>query len=89
MASTDNLVREVVYVESDLDTDHDGRADRLKTIIIRPQATNQGIQVPVVFTASPYNQGTNDAAGDRMMHDVNVPLTKKPVQALTYTDIAY
>ena len=87
--ATDNLVREVVYVESDLDTDHDSRADRLKTIIIRPQATNQGIQVPVVFTASPYNQGTNDAAGDRMMHDVNVPLTKKPVQALTYTDIAY
>lgn len=86
---TSRLIREVVYVESDMDTDQDGKADILKTEIIRPAETESGLKVPVVFTASPYNQGTNDEAGDKMMHNVNVPLTRKPVNDLEYKDIAY
>lgn len=53
------FIREVVYVETDMDTDFDGQADLVKAEIIRPQESNVK-KFPAVFTASPYNQGTND-----------------------------
>lgn len=79
---TSQLIHEVVYVESPQDTDHDGLRDLLKVEITRPTESNQQ-PVPVLYTASPYNQGTNDAAGEALTHDVNVPLKKKPTTANT------
>lgn len=87
--STDELIREVVYIESSLDTDHDGQRDLLKAEILRPVDTNNGLKVPAVYTASPYNQGTNDEAGDKMMHNVDQPLTHKEPNDLKYADIKY
>lgn len=71
------LIHEVVYVESSLDTDRDQQADLLKVEILRPGDTNGHLKVPAVYTASPYNQGTNDAWGDQLTHNVNVPLAHK------------
>ncbi|AXX64721.1 Xaa-Pro dipeptidyl-peptidase [Bombilactobacillus bombi] len=73
---TNQLLHEVVYVESSLDSDHDGQRDLLKAEIIRPSESNHQ-PVPVLYTASPYNQGTNDVAGERLTHNVNVSLTPK------------
>lgn len=73
---TTKLIHEVVYVESPQDTDHDGQRDLLKVEITRPIESNTQ-SVPTLYTASPYNQGTNDAAGEALTHDVNVPLTVK------------
>lgn len=87
--ATDDLIREVVYIESSLDTDHDGKRDLLKAEILRPSDTNNGLKVPAVYTASPYNQGTNDEAGDKMMHNVDQPLTRKEPNELQYEDIKY
>ena len=86
---TTKLIFEVVYVESDLDTDHDGKADLLKAEIIRPKDTEEGLKVPALYTASPYNQGTNDATVEAMTHDVNVKLTRKTPDSLTYDEIKY
>lgn len=86
---TSELVREVVYVESSVDSDQDGRRDLLKVEIIRPKDTEYGLKVPVLYTASPYNQGTNDEAGKAATYDVNVPLTEKQPNHLTYEDIAW
>lgn len=72
-----NFIREVVYVETDMDTDYDGKADLVKVEILRPVDSNNGLKVPAVFTASPYNQGTNDEWGDKVTHHVNHPLTHK------------
>lgn len=83
------LIREVVYVESPQDTDHDGKLDLLKAEILRPKESGKDFTVPVLYTASPYNQGTNDETGDKLMHDVNVPLTHKEPDEKTYQDIAY
>ena len=69
-----DAIREVVYVESRVDTDQDGRPDLIKVSIIRPRY--QG-PVPAVMTASPYHQGTNDPASDKALHDMNVDLAKK------------
>lgn len=86
---TTKLIFEVVYVESGLDTDHDGKADLLKAEIIRPKDTEEGLKVPALYTASPYNQGTNDATVEAMTHDVNVKLTRKTPDSLTYDEIKY
>ena len=40
---TTNLIREVVYVESPQDTDHDGKRDLLKAEVIRPAETEAGL----------------------------------------------
>lgn len=86
---TSKLIREVVYVESSLDTDHDGKRDLLKTEIIRPAETNDGLKIPVLYTASPYNQGTNDHMADKMMHNVDIPLKHKQPNINKYADIEF
>ena len=81
--SSHDAIREVVYVESRVDTDRDGRPDLIKVSIIRPRY--QG-QVPAVMTASPYHQGTNDPASDKALHDMNVDLVKKDPHQITVQD---
>lgn len=71
-----DFIREVVYVETDLDTDFDGKADLVKVEIMRPKESNHR-KFPAVFTASPYNQGTNDEWGEKATHNVNHPLKHK------------
>lgn len=84
---TNALRRDVVYVESPQDTDHDGKRDLLKVEILRPAETEAGLKVPVLFTSSPYNQGTNDAEGEALTHNVNVPLTPKQPAVRTKQDV--
>ena len=81
--SSHDAIREVVYVESRVDTDGNGRPDLIKVSIIRPRY--QG-QVPAVMTASPYHQGTNDPASDKALHDMNVDLVKKEPHQITVQD---
>ena len=81
--SSHDAIREVVYVESRVDTDQDGRPDLIKVSIIRPRY--QG-PVPAVMTASPYHQGTNDPASDKALHDMNVDLAKKEPHQITVQD---
>jgi Predicted acyl esterases len=83
------LIREVVYVESPQNSDYDGKRDLLKAEILRPRETENGLKVPVLYTASPYNQGTNDETGEKLTHNVNVPLTRKTPNNLQYSDIEY
>ncbi|MDR0921411.1 MAG: Xaa-Pro dipeptidyl-peptidase [Lactobacillales bacterium] len=80
------FIREVVYVETDLDTDEDGSLDLVKVEIVRPSTSEE---VPSLFTASPYNQGTNPEANDKKLHDVNVPLTRKTPNQTTYEEIQF
>lgn len=87
---TTQLIRDVVYVEAPLDNDHDGKRDLLKAEIIRPGETENGLKVPVIFTASPYDQGTNDYQADQMTHDVNQEkLTRKQPNHLSYDDVKF
>ncbi|ANZ57911.1 Xaa-Pro dipeptidyl-peptidase [Fructilactobacillus lindneri] len=72
-----NFIYETVYVQTDFDSDFDGKNDLIKVEITRPK-TN--MKVAVAYTASPYDQGTNDLLGEKLTHNVNVSLTKKPVK---------
>ncbi len=74
-----SLIREIVYVETPLDSDQDGQRDLLKVQVIRPQVTETGYRAPVLYTASPYHLGTNDQWGQALTHQVDQALTEKPV----------
>lgn len=73
--STHDVIREVVYVESRVDTDNDGLPDLVKVSIIRPRYDGQ---FPSVMTASPYHQGTNDKASDKALYKMEGVLEVKP-----------
>ena len=73
--STHNVIREVVYVESRVDTDKDGLPDLVKVSVIRPRYDGQ---IPSVMTASPYHQGTNDKASDKALYKMEGELEVKP-----------
>ncbi len=49
-----DAIRERVWVESSFDTDLDGVPDRIALDIMRPAASEQGLEVPVIMDASPY-----------------------------------
>jgi X-Pro dipeptidyl-peptidase len=69
-----DAIREHVFVESPVDSDGDGKRDRVNVDIVRPKETQQGLKVPVIMDESPYydNLGrgnesehkTYDAAGN-------------------------
>ncbi|MGW0861655.1 Xaa-Pro dipeptidyl-peptidase [Streptomyces sp. NPDC002611] len=73
--SYDKAVREAVWVDTGLDGDGDGKADRVAVDIVRPrEPARQGRKIPVIMDASPYysccgrgnesQRKTYDANGD-------------------------
>lgn len=72
--SANNVIREVVYVESRVDSDRDGLPDLIKVNIIRPAYNGK---IPAVMTASPYHQGTNDKASDKALYKMEAELEVK------------
>lgn len=72
--STHIVIREVVYVESRVDTDKDGLPDLVKVSVIRPRYDGH---VPALMTASPYHQGTNDKASDKALYKMEGELEVK------------
>lgn len=76
---TTDLIREVVYVQSTLDTDQDGQLDLIKVNIIRPKTSHQ---LPTMMTASPYHQGTNVVANDKKLYKMEGDLAVKPARTI-------
>jgi X-Pro dipeptidyl-peptidase len=57
-----DAITQNVWVESSLDSDGSGELDRIGVRIRRPDATEDGLQVPAIIQASPYNGGTRSGA---------------------------
>ena len=56
-----DAIEERVYVETEVDSDHDGNLDRVAIDISRPRETETaGFEVPVIFEHSPYRKDTWD-----------------------------
>ena len=54
-----DLLRFVVYVETDGDTDADGKPDLIKTVVQLPRSAAEGAyKAPVIYEARPYIAGT-------------------------------
>jgi X-Pro dipeptidyl-peptidase len=61
-------IEEVVWVESEVDSDRDGAKDLIRVRISRPrEAQERGYKVPVVYEHSPYRGNTGNPAN----HDVD------------------
>lgn len=73
--SYEEAIRETIYVESTLDSDENGKADRIAVDIIRPKETEEGLKVPVIMDASPYyeslGRGNESEVKDRDKDGLN------------------
>ncbi|MDX9728262.1 MAG: Xaa-Pro dipeptidyl-peptidase [Bacteroidales bacterium] len=71
-------IREDLWVETEFDSDGDGRRDRMHVDVTRPKQTEtEGIKLPVVYESSPYFAGT---AGNNQEYfwDVRQELNTEP-----------
>src|SRR5688572_19622552 len=50
-------IRQSLWVQTDFDTDRDGRNDRVHVNVTRPAQTDSGLKVPIVYASSPYFAG--------------------------------
>lgn len=54
-ADTSQWIKQRVWVETNFDSDHDGKLDRIHIDLIRPAAAEKaGLRLPVIMKASPY-----------------------------------
>jgi X-Pro dipeptidyl-peptidase len=52
-------IRQNLWVETDFDSDRDGKNDRVHVDVTRPaQTEDEGLKVPVIYASSPYFAGT-------------------------------
>jgi X-Pro dipeptidyl-peptidase len=57
---TSKWIRHDLWVETDFDTDHDGKKDRVHVDVTRPaQTETEGLRVSIVYGSSPYYAGTS------------------------------
>ncbi len=74
----DMWIRHDLWVETEFDSDGDGKLDRMHVDVTRPRQTDtEGIKLPVIYVSSPYFAGTGP--GDRKyLWDVRQELNTDP-----------
>ena len=61
-ADSTRWIRQELWVETEFDSDGDGRRDRVHVDVTRPRETEtDGLRLPVVYETSPYFAGTSGA----------------------------
>ncbi len=59
----DIWIRHDLWVESEFDSDDDGKLDRMHVAVTRPRQTDtEGLKLPVIYVSSPYFAGTAKAS---------------------------
>lgn len=72
---TAKWIRQDLWVETDFDTDHDGKKDRVHVDVTRPgQTETEGLKVSIVYGSSPYYAGvSNDDVNWDVKQELGVP----------------
>jgi X-Pro dipeptidyl-peptidase len=53
-------IHQLLWVETDFDSDRDGKNDRVAVDVTRPKQTDsEGLKVPILYSSSPYFAGTS------------------------------
>lgn len=74
----DEWIQEDLWVETEFDTDGNGRPDRVHIDVTRPiQTETEGLKLPVIYETSPYYAGTAGPISD-FFWDVNHELGAQP-----------
>ena len=77
-------IRQELWVETTIDSDYDGKLDRIHIDVTRVQETETiGLKVPVVMEVSPYYGGNVDVVNWNVDHEIGQPPTTRPVTAPT------
>jgi X-Pro dipeptidyl-peptidase len=81
-------IREKLWVETEFDSDRDGRKDRVFVDVTRPRQTDtEGLKVPVIYESSPYYAGTS---GDRkFLWDVKQEVGAPPPPRTSQPPVAF
>ncbi|MEZ5319410.1 MAG: CocE/NonD family hydrolase, partial [Vicinamibacterales bacterium] len=81
-------IRQNLWVETEFDSDQDGRHDRVHVDVTRPgQTDTEGLKVPVIYESSPYYAGTS---GPReFLWDVHQELGVRPPPRTSQPEIDY
>ncbi|SDM12879.1 Xaa-Pro dipeptidyl-peptidase [Streptomyces wuyuanensis] len=69
-----DAIHQQVDIETEVDSDGDGRRDTVRMRILRPKETDAGLKVATIVEASPYWAGGNDVRN----HDVDVDVDGLP-----------
>ena len=61
----DMWIRHDLWVETEVDSDQDGRPDRVHVDVTRPRQTEtEGLKLPVIYITSPYFAGTGPSGSE-------------------------
>jgi X-Pro dipeptidyl-peptidase len=75
----DDWIKHDLWVETEFDTDGNGRPDRMHVDVTRPRQTDtEGLRLPVIYESSPYFAGTSTTE-KKYFWDVRQELNTKPV----------
>ena len=78
-ADSKKWIRHDLWVESESDSDGDGRKDRMHVGVTRPQQTEtEGLKLPVLYMTSPYFGGVAANGGKGLFWDVRHELGDLP-----------
>jgi predicted acyl esterase len=81
-------IRERLWVETEFDSDGDGKRDRMHVDVTRPaQTASEGLKVPTVYETSPYYAGTSGPMQN--LWNVNVELGVAPPPRISQPAIAW
>ena len=81
-------IRETLWVETEFDSDGDGKRDRVFTDVTRQRQTEtEGLKVPVIYESSPYFAGT--AGGKGLFWDVRQEVGETPPPRTDHTRVPY
>jgi X-Pro dipeptidyl-peptidase len=73
--NSDEWIKHDLWVETEFDTDGDGKKDRMHVDVTRPKQTEtEGLKLPVIYESSPYFAGTGSTAGQyfwNVRHELN------------------
>lgn len=71
-------IRQDLWVETEFDSDGDGKPDRMHVDVTRPDQTEyQGLKLPVIYISSPYFDGVGSSSPD-YLYNVQQELGEKP-----------
>jgi hypothetical protein len=74
-------IKEELWVQTNFDSDSDGKLDRMHVFLTRPLQTNtQGLKLPVIYTTSPYFAGTG---GDSKSFYWDFQMVHQPLEVKT------
>lgn len=79
----DMWIRQDLWVETEFDSDGDGKLDRMHVDVTRPRQTEtEGLKLPVIYVTSPYFAGTAGAGREYFWdprHEVGTPPPERKI----------